>query len=90
VTRLRDLRFTPAPRQVARRGLLGWVQGRLGGVILDGIAVRRTARGHLTIAFPTRRDGRGREHAVMQPVNRAAREAIRRQVLRAAGMEEAS
>jgi DNA-binding cell septation regulator SpoVG len=43
----------------------------------------------LTVVFPTRRDANGREHALVRPVDHAAREAIRQQVLAAAGLEDA-
>jgi DNA-binding cell septation regulator SpoVG len=57
-------------------------------VVVD-LVVRRTARGHLEVVFPTRRDARGREHSLVRPIDRAAREAIRMQVLAAAGLEAA-
>ncbi|HET8692786.1 MAG TPA: hypothetical protein VFM30_11685 [Steroidobacteraceae bacterium] len=85
---LTDLRFFPAPSHLEGTGFLGHVRARLGPVVID-LVVRRTAAGRLTVVFPTRRDGRGREHAVISPIDRAAREAIRQQVLAAAGLEDA-
>jgi hypothetical protein len=84
---LSELRFFPAPRHLASTGFLGHVRGRLGPVLID-LVVRRTASGRLTVVFPTRRDGSGREHQLVRPVDRAAREAIRQQVLAAAGLED--
>lgn len=86
---LTDLRFTPAPSRLARAGLLGWATCRLGPVVIDGLAVRRTRRGHLTVEFPIRRDSHGRKHALVRPIHSAAREAIRQQVLVAAGLGDA-
>jgi len=78
---LRDLHLTPAPRHLARTGLLGWARGRLGHVLVDGLAVRRTRRGRLEVAWPTRRDAAGREHRLVWPVDRSVRDAVRAQVL---------
>jgi len=89
VTRLLEVEFTPAPRRLAQSGLLGWARARQGLVVFD-LVVRRTARGHLEVVFPTRRDARGRERALVRPIDPAAREAIRLQVLAAAGLEGAS
>jgi len=88
VTPRRDVVFTPAPGRLARRGLLGFARARQGLVVVD-LVVRRTAGGHLEVVFPTRRDARGREHSLVRPIDRAAREAIRLQVLAAAGLEAA-
>ena len=86
---MREIEFVPAPHRLARRGLLGWARVQQGQVVVD-LAVRRTARGHHDVVFPTRRDTHGREHALVRPVDRAARDAIRVQVLAAAGLEGAS
>jgi len=85
---LTDLRFFPAPRHLEGTGFLGHARGRLGPVLID-LVIRRTATGRLTVVFPTRRDASGREHPIVRPVDRASREAIRQQVLAAAGLEDA-
>lgn len=85
---LTDLRFFPAPNHLEGTGFLGHVRARLGPVVID-LVVRRTATGRLTVVFPTRRDASGLEHPLVRPVDRAAREAIRLQVLAAAGLEDA-
>jgi len=81
MTPLRDLRLTRAPRHLARIGLLCWARGRLGGVLVDGLAVRRTRRGRLVVTWPTRRDAGGRVHRLVWPLDCAVREAVRAQVL---------
>lgn len=73
----------------ARAGLIGYVSLFYGALILDGITVRRTAEGRLTLAFPERRDGLGRRHLIARPVNEAARQAIERVVFGAATVAEA-
>lgn len=88
MTHLCDVRFFPAAARHEGTGFLGHVRGRLGPVMID-LVIRRTATGRLTIIFPTRRDASGREHQLVRPVDHAAREAIRQQVLAAAGLEDA-
>lgn len=80
---LSRIRFTPASERDVQRGLLGWVACRCGALDLDGLALRRTARGTLAISFPERRDGRGRAHPYIAPVDLEARRALEDQVLRA-------
>ena len=66
------------------RGLLGWVTCDLGEALrLDGITVRKTLDGRLTLSFPAREDGRGQRHAYMRPIDSAARMAIEESVLAA-------
>ena len=59
-----------------RAGLLGYLSVFYGAVVIDGITVRRTAAGRLALSFPERRDGQGRRHAVVRPVDDEARLAI--------------
>ena len=60
--------------EVARQrdGLLGWLSLRIGNLLLDGVALRRTSRGDLTLSWPARRDRGGRDHPVVWPVDDAA------------------
>jgi hypothetical protein len=60
----------------ARTGLLGFLSLHYGVLIVDGVTVRRTAEGRLALSFPERRDGKGRRHPVVRPVDDAARRAI--------------
>ncbi len=59
-----------------RSGLLGYLSLFYGDLILDGATIRRTAAGKLTISWPQRRDGQGRKHAYIRPIDDAARRAI--------------
>jgi len=69
-------------------GLLGWASFELyGHVRLDGVAVRRTRDGRLTLAFPERRDATGRRHPVVRPLNDEARREIEQQVFAALGLD---
>ena len=76
------LEFTRAPGVLSVTGLLGWVRVTLNGRLgLDGLAVRRTAEGELVLTFPSRRDGRGREHPILWPVDDAVRRDFQDRVL---------
>jgi DNA-binding cell septation regulator SpoVG len=59
-----------------RSGLLGYLSIFYGAMVIDGVTVRRTAEGRLALSFPERRDGRGRRHSIVRPVDDAARKAI--------------
>jgi hypothetical protein len=76
-----ELRFHPADRAQRERGLIGWTTFELGSVRVDGVAVRRTRDGRLTLSFPTRVDDRGRLRAVVRPRSREAHEEIVAQVI---------
>tara|TARA_R110002096_G_scaffold70812_1_gene169536 strand:- start:1 stop:279 length:279 start_codon:yes stop_codon:yes gene_type:complete len=67
-----------------RSGLLGFVSVFYGDLVLDGITVRRTADGRLTLSFPQRRDGRGRSHPLFRPVDDDARLRIEKAIFDAA------
>ena len=67
-----------------RTGLVGYISVHYGALVIDGITVRRTADGRLTLSFPERRDGRGRRHDIVRPVDDAARRAIEAAVFREA------
>ena len=74
--------FTPSSPGQVRTGLLGYVSCVLAGrVVLDGITLRRTAAGRLTLSFPERRDRSGKRHALIRPLDSDARHEIERQVL---------
>lgn len=75
------VRFVPARAEELERGLLGYVVLRVGGLVVDGVTVRRTREGRLALAFPVRTDRIGKRHAIVRPWSRAAREDIERQVL---------
>jgi hypothetical protein len=64
-----------------RTGLLGYLSVQLGPLLLDGITLRQTADGRLTLSFPARTDRAGRKHSYVRPVDDAARKAIEREIL---------
>ena len=80
--------FTPAGATAQATGLLGWVAFAIdGSMALDGVTVRRTARGVLALSFPERSDSRGRRrHPVVRPLDNEARLEIQAQVLAQLGL----
>jgi len=84
--RITRVRLVPAPGQDREKGLIGWLSFRLpGGLLIDGVTLRRTLDGRLALSFPARRDGRGAEHPILRPVSAEVRAAIERQVLEQLG-----
>lgn len=71
-----DVRLTPGSDADAARGLLAYVQLRYGPLHLDGITLRRTRSGSLTLSWPSRRDRTGAQHALVRPITDAAREEL--------------
>ena len=66
------VRFSPGSAHQVSSGLLGFVSFQLGEVLLDGVAVRRTRDGELTLSFPQRRDRSGRTHDLIRPIDQTA------------------
>ncbi len=80
-------RFAQASPDLIEKGLLGYLTVTMNdAVIVDGITLRRTAEDRLTLSFPERRDGQGRPHPIVRPVNDHARRDFEAQVLAALGM----
>lgn len=77
-----------APPEDVRRGLLGWVTCTIAdALVLDGITLRRTLEGRLTLSFPARSDRRGRQHPFVRPLDDPTRRAIEAAVFRALGLD---
>lgn len=91
VVRVHCVQFTSAPPSDADKGLLGWVRFTLNDIVrIDGVAVRRTLRGRLALAFPAKRDGTGRKRKFVRPVSTEVGREVEYQVLKALGFEEGS
>ena len=76
-----NVRFTPAAQHQVRSGLAGFVSFLLGDCMrIDGVVLRTTADGRTVLSFPARRDGRGRDHPYLRPVDDGTRHAIETQV----------
>ena len=83
-----SVRFTPASTSDERRGLLGFVSCTVGDLVLDGITVRRTREGRLTLSFPARRGRGGEQHAYIRPIDESARRVIECEILAAIDLGE--
>jgi len=80
---IRDVRFTGAIGRDQRSGLLGFVQLRYGDILMDGLAVRLTVDGTLTLSFPSRRDRKGHRFPYYRPADAAARGAFEQEIFEA-------
>lgn len=64
------------------RGLLGWLRVELaGGLTLDGLTLRRSARGETYVAYPARKDAAGERHYSVRPTDEEARRRLEREIL---------
>jgi DNA-binding cell septation regulator SpoVG len=88
VSDIRIRTWTRASDADIRTGLVGYVSLFCGPWILDGVTVRRTADGRMTLSYPERRDGQGRRHPLIRPIDDAARQAIEKAVFGAATVAE--
>ena len=85
--RVDDVHMVSARQRDRERGLLGWVSCVLNDSLrVDGIALRRTTDGRLTLSYPAHRDGAGRQHFYVRPLTDVARREIEDQVFAALGL----
>lgn len=79
--RVTDLHYCEAPEEMSRSGCLGFVRFTLNGlVVIDGVALRAQKSGDLILAWPSRRDARGRSHPIALPLP-AVRDEVNRAIL---------
>jgi DNA-binding cell septation regulator SpoVG len=87
VLEISNISFRPAAIPLVAEGLLGWVAFTLDKALrIEGVALRRTIEGHLTLSFPSYRDRYGNERYCLRPLNDSARQAIEEQVFQALGL----
>lgn len=78
----------PATSEQVTKGLLAYISCVFNGRIhLGSLTLRRTARGELRIAFPSRRDKRGKRHYYSHPCDDVARREIEHQILVALNLD---
>ncbi|MBK9386054.1 MAG: hypothetical protein IPN34_14680 [Planctomycetes bacterium] len=81
---LSELRFTPSAPRFRAEGLLGWLSLVLNGALrIDGVAVRRTMSGRVSLSFPDRVAHDGRRHPILRPLDAHARAALETAVIAA-------
>lgn len=78
-----SVQFHEAPTNVRSTGLLGWVDLTVNEHFrVMGLALRRTADGTLTLAYPRRLDGQGRKRTIIRPLDDDTRRRIEAEVFR--------
>lgn len=83
-----DVRLSKGSTSDVLAGLIGWVKFRINDrVLIDGVTLRRTAAGRLTLSFPARRDRQGGQHPFIRPSDQSARNEIEEQVFAALGLD---
>lgn len=86
---IQNVKFSAASAKDAASGLIGWVSFTLNSaLVVDGLTVRQTVDGRKTVSFPARRDGAGRDHFYLRPINDVARREIESRILGALGIED--
>lgn len=72
-----SVQLTRAPAELRATGLLYWAKCRVDDRWqLDGLGIRRTARGTTIVTFPSRKDGTGRERPYIAPLDAETRQAV--------------
>ncbi len=88
--RIAGVKLTASSSREGERGLLGWVSFELNQILrIDGVVLRRTSRGSLSLSFPERRDRRGQCHQIVRPLSNRTRMEIEDQVFQALRLGEA-
>ena len=86
-----NVRFSAGTPAMVAQGVLGFVAATVNSALrIDGVAVRRTRDGRLTLSYPAREDNSGRQHALFCPINDEVRREIEDRVFQALGIEEAA
>ena len=85
--RLTHVDLVPGSARDVACGLLGYVTFVVGGLRVDGVTLRRTLCGRLTLGYPTKRYAPESRYHVVRPVDDEARREVERQVLEALGLE---
>jgi len=88
-TEVTEVLFTSARQEECRTGLLGYLAVVINDELkIDGLTLRRTKSGRLSVSFPGRTDAHGDWHFHIRPLNDAARRELERQVFAALKLSE--
>ena len=81
--------LTRASDSDVREGLLGYVTFTIANTwLIDGITLRRTAKGRPTLSYPAKTDRHGRRRSFVRPLDDPSRRAIESAVFEALGVEQ--
>jgi len=84
-----DVRLNIAPREHVRKGLLGWIACTINDTLrLDGLSLRKTLRGRLTLSFPAKPGLTGAQFFYTRPLDDRTRREIEAQVFAQLGLTE--
>jgi len=86
--KLTGLNLSPASESDKSRGLLGFIRFRYGDLLVDGVTLRRTQDGRLTLSYPARRTRSGAEYSFIRPVDDRARRELDAVVFATLGLSE--
>jgi DNA-binding cell septation regulator SpoVG len=71
----------PATQEDRGRGVLAYITAELvGGLVLDGLTLRRAESGAVYIAYPARRGRDGERRYAYRPINEEARQRLERAI----------
>ena len=83
-----EVQLMAATEPDRQRGLAGYLRFRVnGGLLIDGVTLRRTQDGRWVLSYPERRDRHGRSHPILRPASDAVRATIASQVLESLGLQ---
>lgn len=83
-----DLSVTPARPHDRRQGLLAFIAFSIAGLRIDGVTLRRTRTGDISLSFPTRKNGDGQARQLVRPLTSKIRDALMQRVLKELRMRE--
>lgn len=84
-----EVHFTSAQPRDVEQGLIGWISCTLDDRLrIDGIALRRTRDGRLTLSYPARRDALGLRRHFVRPLDDDTRREIEALIFKAIGIAE--
>ena len=79
-----QVQFTVAPPKDQETGLLGYVSFTVAQAFrFDGVTLRQTGEGNLTLSYPARRDRHGHDHPHIRPADTPTRIDVEQQVFAA-------
>jgi len=83
-----SVRFVVSSQSARLQGVLGWISFHTGdGLVVDGLALRRSRSGEYQFAWPGKKDGNGRVRHHVRPADDVVRQALEGELLAALFVE---